>query len=70
MDPNIGLLPLHLSPFPFPSDLSGTTASSSSASPSTLDVFMPLNSHLDKPTLKHKNRGRRGRRREGRDFYP
>jgi len=35
----------------FPSDLSDTTASSSSASPSALGVFMPLNSHLDKQTL-------------------
>jgi hypothetical protein len=35
----------------FPQDLSDTTASSSSASPSALGVFMPLNSHLDKQTL-------------------
>lgn len=37
----------------FPSDLSDTTASSSSASPSAVGVFMPLNSHLDKQTLEH-----------------
>ncbi|KAG6773611.1 hypothetical protein POTOM_020901 [Populus tomentosa] len=37
----------------FPSDLSDTTTSSSSASPSAAGVFMPLNYHLDKPTLEH-----------------
>jgi len=51
----------------FPSDLSDTTTSSSSALPSAVGVFMLLNSHLDKQTLKHKNRGRR---RADRGFYP